>query len=184
MHELADPTDESLAGAAAAGDREAFQTLFDRCQPWVFGLCYRYLGNHHDAEDVVQEVFIKFARALPSFRGTAKLRTWLYRIVLTTAVDFARASGRRPTASAEVLDDLVSPADHTVESADWIVAALQTLSKQQRQAILLVYYQDLSHAEAAKVLGCAETTISWRIFTGKRRLHAYHKQLMQQLRQP
>jgi RNA polymerase sigma-70 factor (ECF subfamily) len=183
MHELADSTDESLAGAAAAGDREAFQLLFDRCQPWVFGLCYRYLGNHHDTEDAVQEVFIKLARALPSFRGDARLRTWLYRISLTTAADFARSARRRPFASSEALEDIVS-ADRPAEPPEWILPALQTLSEKQRQSILLVYYQDLSHAEAATVMGCAETTISWRLFTGKRRLQTFHDQFVRPQKTP
>ena len=174
MHDVAEPTDEALAIQAARGDAQAFDDLFHRNHARIFGLCFRFLGSHHDAEDVVQEVFIKVARALPQFQGRSSVRTWLYRIACRTASDWVR-SRRRRGCSVEFdeasLDNQESRTEGSnSERSAKLLAALQRLSADQRQAILLVYSEDLSHHEAAKALGCAETTVSWRVFVAKRRL--------------
>jgi RNA polymerase sigma-70 factor (ECF subfamily) len=80
MTEPQTPKDSELVAAAKAGDQDAFGHLVERHEAKIFGLCLKMLGNPEDAEDVLQEVFIKAFEALPGFRGEARFSTWLYRI--------------------------------------------------------------------------------------------------------
>src|ERR1043166_10332769 len=77
---VANPTDADLVASCLAGRREAFDTIVERNQRHVYQLCYRFVGNHEDASDLTQDVFIRAYRGLKSFRGSASLGTWLYRI--------------------------------------------------------------------------------------------------------
>jgi RNA polymerase sigma-70 factor (ECF subfamily) len=80
MAEPPTPSDSELVAMAKAGDRDAFGVLVERHEDKIYGLCLRMLGNPEDAEDVMQEVFIKAFQALPGFREEARFSTWLYRI--------------------------------------------------------------------------------------------------------
>lgn len=80
MTELQTPTDQQLVSMAKAGDKDAFSVLVERHESKIYGLCLKMLGNPEDAEDVLQEVFIKAFQALPGFREEARFSTWLYRI--------------------------------------------------------------------------------------------------------
>ena len=77
--------------ACRRGEREAFDRLVERYQRDVYRLCYRYVNNHHDANDMAQEVFLKAYRAIGRFRGDSAFSTWLYRIAVNTCLNF-RAS--------------------------------------------------------------------------------------------
>src|SRR5215813_3252558 len=75
-------TDAELVAACLSGEREAFDIIVERHRRHVYQLCYRFVGNHEDASDLAQEVFIRAYRGLKSFRGSASLGTWLYRIAV------------------------------------------------------------------------------------------------------
>lgn len=91
--------DSDLVFRAAAGDGAAFHTLVERHRSMVYRLAYQFAGNHHDAEDIAQDVFIKVYRSLDRFRYDAQLTSWLYRIVMnaasTTSGGTRRPAGRR-----------------------------------------------------------------------------------------
>src|SRR4029078_2589843 len=91
-----EPSDESLAARAAAGDDSAFETIVRRYQARVFCLVCR-LTSDTDAPDVLQETFLQVYRHLPSFRGEAQFGTWLYRIATNAALMHRRASARPPS---------------------------------------------------------------------------------------
>src|ERR671921_1509676 len=82
--------DSDLISRAAAGDHFAFQTLVERHRSMVYRVAYQFAGNHHDAEDIAQEVFIKVYRSLDKFRQDAQLSSWLYRIVMNACIDHRR----------------------------------------------------------------------------------------------
>src|SRR6266542_1647150 len=82
--------DSDLVARAAAGDGAAFQTLVERHRSLVYRLAYQFAGNHHDAEDIAQDVFIKVYRSLDRFRFDAQLTSWLYRIVMNACIDYKR----------------------------------------------------------------------------------------------
>ena len=152
---------------AREGDGEAFEALFNAYYAMTFSLAYTMCGSHHDAEEIAQEAFIKAARAFPRFRGDSRVKTWLYRIAMNTATDFLR----RRRSEVELEPNMAvagREAKHPMAEALW--AALEKLSQPQRKAIVLTYFEGMNHAEAAEVLECAETTVSWRVFTAKRKL--------------
>src|SRR5437763_15415738 len=77
---VTNPTDAELVASCLAGQREAFDVLVERHQRHVYQLCYRFVGNHEDASDLAQDVFIRAYRGLRNFKGEASLGTWPYRI--------------------------------------------------------------------------------------------------------
>src|SRR5437773_960070 len=83
-------TDPDLVARAAAGDGSAFHALVERHRGMVYRLAYQFAGNHHDAEDIVQDVFLKVYRGLDRFRHDAQLTSWLYRIVMNACIDHRR----------------------------------------------------------------------------------------------
>src|ERR671918_2683145 len=82
--------DSELISRAAGGDPTAFQALVERYRSMVYRVAYQSAGNHHDAEDIAQEVFIKVYRSLDRFRQDAQLTSWLYRIAMNACIDHRR----------------------------------------------------------------------------------------------
>src|SRR4029453_15374310 len=82
--------DSALITRAAGGDPAAFQALVERHRSMVYRVAYQFAGNHHDAEDIAQEVFIKVYRSLERFRQDPHLPSWLYRIVMNACIDHRR----------------------------------------------------------------------------------------------
>lgn len=173
MSEVA-PTDEDLVERAAAGDRGAFGALLERHYDRIYRLAWRWCGSRDRAEDIAQDVAVKLAQSIATFRGEARFSTWLYRLSYTTAVDHARGSQRivplDPSHMLALVDEPASqsPEDAVVGADLW--RAVRTLPGQQRDAVLLVYGEDLSHAEAAGIMGCTEKTVSWHLHEARKRL--------------
>ena len=92
---LPDPSPADLA-RAAAGDVEAFRRIVERFQGMVYSVAYNVLGDRTDAEDAAQESFLRCYRKLPQFRSEARFSTWLFRLALSTSVDYRRREQRRP----------------------------------------------------------------------------------------
>src|SRR5262247_1726927 len=82
--------DSDLITRAAGGDPAAFQALVERHRTMVYRVAYQFAGNHFDAEDIAQEVFIKVYRSLDRFRQDAQLSSWMYRIVMNACIDYRR----------------------------------------------------------------------------------------------
>src|SRR5918912_3482870 len=82
--------DSDLITRAAGGDPTAFQALVEQHRSMVYRVAYQFAGNHHDAEDIAQDVFIKVYRSLDKFRYDAQLTSWLYRIVMNACIDHRR----------------------------------------------------------------------------------------------
>lgn len=167
--------DDELAKRAAAGERAAFAALAERHYDRVHALAWRWAGSREGAEDIAQDVMVKLAGAIRSFRGEAAFSTWLYRLAYTAAVDFLRARQRivalAPSQMAELIDGdcaAPTPEDRLADQDLW--GAVRALPEPQRDAVLLVYGEDLSHQEAAAVLGCAEATVSWRLHEARKTL--------------
>jgi RNA polymerase sigma-70 factor, ECF subfamily len=163
----ADDDDATLITAARAGEAGAFAQLFDRYYPMIHAFAYRFCLHGADADDIAQETFIKASRSLQTFRG-GDLRSWLFRIAANAGRDLHRERSRRTRLHAEAGEQL--SAQRGPSDADAVETALAALPLEQRQAVALVFMEGMNHAEAARAAGCAETTISWRIFRAKRRL--------------
>lgn len=167
-------SDSDLAARAAAGDRTAFAALAERHYDRIHALAWRWCGARDAAEDVSQETMVKIAGAIRSFRGDCAFSTWVYRIAYTTAVDHLRVGARHVPLAPEQMQELAEGADcNSPEEAmrgDELWRAVRSLPEQQRDAVLLVYGEEMSHAQAAALMGCSEKTVSWHLHEARKRL--------------
>ncbi len=162
-----DPEEHEWISRATRGDSDAFTNLFNRYYAMIHAFAHRLGHSGADADEITQVTFVKAARSLATVRGNFK--SWLFRIAHNTATDHLRSTlrHRRLTeeATAQACQFAALEPDHAP-----IAEALADLSPDLRAAIVLTFYEGLTHAEAGRVAGCAETTISWRVFIAKRRL--------------
>lgn len=173
------PDDDGLARRAAAGDGEAFEALIGRHYDRIHRMAWRWLGRGDGAEDVAQTVCIKLGEAIRGFRGESAFATWLYRITYNATIDHIRQSQRIEATAPSILMALAdrhlppAPAPDDGHASDALWIAVRGLPDQQRDAVLLVYAEDMSHAEAARIMGCAEKTVSWHLHAARKRLKAH-----------
>lgn len=174
--------DRLLVERVQRGDKKAFELLVIKYQRKLLRLVSRIIRDQAEAEDVVQETFIKAYRALPQFRGEAAFYTWLYRIGINTAKNYVMTQGRRvPTSTdanaeeAETFDDGEYLRDiNTPESmlaskqiAHTVNAAMNALPEELRLAISLREIDGLSYEEIADAMKCPVGTVRSRIFRAR-----------------
>jgi RNA polymerase sigma-70 factor (ECF subfamily) len=162
--------DQGWVERSRQGDHEAFETLVRRYQRMIYALAYRMTGSTADAEDLTQETFIRAHEQLASYRAEAKFSSWLYRIAVNHSLNWRKRAERREKVHNEwqARRDQDSSPDGAL--ARKVQDALMKLNPKQRAAIVLTIYDGLSHAEAARALGCSETTVSWRLFAARAKL--------------
>ncbi|WP_142850121.1 RNA polymerase sigma factor [Telmatospirillum sp. J64-1] len=169
-----DDADDRLLARIAEGDEAAFRTLMDRHLDRAFGLAQRILGSRSDAEDVVQDAFLKVWDRAESWRpGEAKFSTWLWRVVTNRCLDLHR----RPRHEAlEAVPEPQDPAEDVVSSIAAgqeerrLKAAMADLPERQRAALALIYETGLSNAQAAEVLGISVGALEQLLVRAKRSL--------------
>ena len=170
-----EPDDNDLLQEVAAGARYALQRLMTRYVRQMLSLAERMTGNAADADDIVQEAFLKVWKMAPEWRidGEARFSTWLYRVVLNSCLD------RRRRGFSPSLEEVAEPADAKpggYEAAlahqrrDIIVDAMMKLPERQRAVLSLHYFSELSASEIAQVLGVTRSTVESLLVRGKRAL--------------
>lgn len=170
MSASADETcDAVLLAAHVRGDPDAFAELVARHQDRLWAVAVRTLGDPEDAADALQDAYISAFRRAETFRGDAKVSTWLHRIVINACLDRVRYQERRRTSPLGP-DDSVTEPDDGVEIRDAVADALSHINPDQRAALILVDMQGYSVAEAAAMLGCAPGTVKSRCARGRARL--------------
>lgn len=163
---LMQTSDEDLAGLAQNGDADAFGILLTRHYDLIFRLAFRCLGRRDAAEDLAQDICAALPAKIMGFRAEARFTTWLYRVVTNAATDRLRQQQSRARASnawGEVEQLRRETAAEQQAEITWLNQAMQRLSPELCQTVALVLGDDLSHAEAAKILDLSEGTISWRM---------------------
>jgi RNA polymerase sigma-70 factor (ECF subfamily) len=163
------------------GDHAAFEALITCYQRMIHSLTFRMTGSLADAEDLAQETFIQAFRQLSGFRAESRFSSWLYRIAVNLCLNWKKREERQH----RVLNDWgqqqeTASTGSTGHRTEQVQQALLKLNPKQRAAVVLTTYDGLNHAEAARVLGCSETTISWRLFAARTRL----KKLLANVQQP
>lgn len=167
-------SDEALARAAAGGDAQAFSALISRHYDRVFRLCFRLTGMKAEAEDLCQDICAALPAKIAAFRGEARFTTWLYRVTVNAAHDRRRRAATRARAAdgwGEVEKARRAEASEAAEALNWLSAAMRCLPADLRDTVALVF-DDVTHAEAAEILGISEGTVSWRMSEVKKRLKA------------
>jgi RNA polymerase sigma-70 factor (ECF subfamily) len=176
-------TDVDLVGQARTGDTDAFRLLVERHSRSLFGLAYRMTGNQSDAEDVVQESFLRAYRQLRSFDQRAGFGTWLYRIAVNCSLDLIRARGRRMEAFAPANEDAFDPVaeastgDAGPERLAWsgeirqrVAAGMARLSPIERAAFVLRHFEGMRIEEMSRVLGCQPGAAKHSVFRAVQKL--------------
>ena len=170
---MQDPDAEDVA-RAGRGDRAAAARLVTRHSPRLFVLARRMLGRPAEAEDAVQDVFLKLwthaARWQP---GAAKFETWLYRVALNACYDRLRRRQPEPLEAAMAVADGGAPPDAGLDQdhvAAAIEAALAALPERQRAAILLCHFRECGNIEAAEIMGLSVEALESLLARGRRAL--------------
>jgi RNA polymerase sigma-70 factor (ECF subfamily) len=164
----------SRARSSAASERDAaFRELFDSLRQPAFALCLHITARAADAEDAVQEAFTQAFRALPHFRGEARVSTWFYRIAVRAAL---QVKARRPQKTDSIEDETGPPLmSHTAPASEEnrdLTRALLKLSADHR-IVLSLFAQGFSHAEIAEILGVPEGTVWSRLHSARKRMAAF-----------
>jgi len=172
-----------LAKLAKTGDRRAFAELVDLYKDKIFHHAYRMLNNKHEAEDAVQDTFLRLYKNLDRYDESQKFSTWIFRIATNLCID--RLRKRRPTYSldAEVTDGdgtsndfyTMMPSDEDTpekqvivsETQQQILNAIETMPEKYKSIVMLRYMQDLSLQEISDVLDMPVTTIKTRLHRGR-----------------
>jgi len=164
--------DKKLIAKARKGDAKAFEALVNDHYDIMFKMAFKWCGNQSDAEDITQDACIKLARGLDSYKGNAAFTSWLYRLVINAGKDWYKKQNRHPVQSGD-LDVLPSKSRSDEQLyARQVLDAVQRLPVGEKEALILVMSEGLSHKEAAKTLDVKESTISWRIHEARKKLGA------------
>lgn len=174
-----DTADAELIGRARDGDRAAFGALVERHYDFVHRVAWRWSGSRTDAEDIAQEVCVRIGRSIRAYKGNGAFTTWLYAMTLNAARDMARKNARE-TAKAEAygaeLLTMVEAHGMAEDETEALWRCVRALPDKQRDAVLLVYGEGLTHAAAAEAMTISETTVSWHIHEAKKRLKVLMRQ--------
>jgi RNA polymerase sigma factor (sigma-70 family) len=172
---MAEGDEPDILAAAIAGNRDAFETLLRRHYDRIHGLAWQLTGSRADADDIAQDVCCILAEKLSAFRGDARFTTWLCSIVYNACRDFhrRRSAFSRVAGRLSVMAGLTrGPDGRDLYDAMWIESAIARLKPDLRDTAVLIAGQQLSHAEAAQILGIGEATVSWRMHEIRRQLTA------------
>ena len=164
-----DFSEADLVAACLKGQNDAFDVIVERHRRAVYQLCYRFVGNHEDASDLSQDVFLRAYRGLRRFRGGSSLATWLYRIGVNVCLN--RVSVRKPQtepieAQQHADTRSESPPERlmSAERAARVRAAIAKLPRKQRAALILRMYHEMSHQEIAEVVGSSVGAVKANVF--------------------
>jgi RNA polymerase sigma-70 factor (ECF subfamily) len=174
--QLTELDERALVEACLAGRAGAFDLIVERHRRPVYQLCYRFVGNHEDASDLSQDVFLRAYRGLRRFKGQASLATWLYRIAVNVSLN--KVSAKTPLALAGDPIDEHQFVDERQESASdrllrqergvRVRRAIARLPRKQRLTLVLRLFREMSHQEIAEVLGSSVGAVKANFF------HAMH----------
>ena len=163
-------SDQELMKLVQAGDLSPAGEIFDRYSARIYNFTFRFLKTSQAAEDATQEVFLKMLKHAQQFHGDAKLSTWLFSIAANLCRDYLRKSDNKAKEPEETLISLPALTDSPElalekrEDEQRVQRALELLTPEQREAILLSRYQGLSYAEIAQIAGCSEGAVKTRVF--------------------
>ena len=183
-------TEALLIAELCEGDETAFAALVEKYKRTVYRIAMQITQNHADADDVMQESFIKAYRSIHTFRQDAAFETWLYRIAVNEALNFVkRRDRRREYAFDEETEAAIDPVTlrkaqeardphllaEKAELRQWVTKAVNSLSLKHRTVVHLHEFEGLTHAEIAAILNCSEGTVRSRLHYARKKLRTLLK---------
>lgn len=168
--------ERAIVESAQQGDTEAFRMLFEQNRQRIFSLAYQYTKNAQDAEDILQETFIKTYNFLDKYQteNDTSFSSWIYRIGINCSIDFLRRKKKRghdfsdwDSVEKTYSDDDFSNPEHSArleELREKISILVEMLSPRQRMVFILKHYQQLSIKEIAELLDCSEGSVKKQLF--------------------
>ncbi len=165
--------DAQLAIACAKGESIAFERIYREHGERMKSIAFNHLGNVSDAEDAVQETFLKVHRSASGFQGGSAFSTWMYRILINTCCDTLRRRKVRPEEAA--LESILGRTEESEAPKDSALAlslrkVIGELSSQRRSVFILYEVEGLSHREIGEILGIRESYSKWLLFMAKQDL--------------
>jgi len=166
--------DASLAAACQAGDLRAFERLYHLHGSRMKGIARNLLGTTSDAEDAVQDTFLKIQRSIASFRGQSSFATWSFRILINTCYDARRSRMRKKEVAHQEPDESPRPEPRAASAHPSLRIALERalaqLTRHQRDVFLLYEVEGFRHSEIASILDISETASKNTLFQAKKNL--------------
>ncbi|MGD8536048.1 MAG: RNA polymerase sigma factor [Candidatus Aminicenantes bacterium] len=179
------PNEQVLVDRFCGGDHTAFHELVGQYKKKIYYLAYDITGNHQEAEDISQEVFIKMFRSLKKFRRDSKMSSWLYQITVNASIDTLRKKSSKPKRSIDEFDHLyiqeglttgrahnfdpVSSAESS-QIQNHISQALQKITPKERTVFVMRHYNDLKLNEIAEILNVTIGTVKSLLFRAIKKL--------------
>lgn len=177
--------DQILIDRLCSGDQKAFTDLVGQYKKKVYYLAYDITGDHHEAEDISQEVFMKVYRALKRFRRDSKMSSWLHQITVNASIDFLRRKSAKPAKSMAELDNLSTQEEFMGSSSQGfdpvrstessqiqnrIAQAIQKITPKERAVFVMCHYNGLKMNEAAETMNITVGTVKSLLFRAIRKL--------------
>lgn len=186
ISELSDADLVRIAQERGSKDERAFHQLVERHHTTVWRVCYNFMGNNEDAEDLAQEVFLKAYRNLAKFEGRSSFKTWIYRIAINTSQNELRRRSRRPQISATPLETAAEfiPSQENVEEQtlqrtryEVLLQAFQNLRPEETQVLLLKDLEGRPYAEIAEMLDISLSAAKMRVQRARTALNGKYNQI-------
>ena len=161
------------------GDQRALKEIFDKYHKRVYRIAYGVVRQREEALDIVQDVFIKLFRSIKNFKGRSQFYTYLYRMVMNTAIDHARKAGKQFISSLDE-EGSFEPSDNVEKGPERVLLqkeleervklAMDKLPAEQKAALIFRDVEGLSYQEMAEAMGCSIGTVMSRLHYGRKRI--------------
>lgn len=165
-----------MVGNEKMDHHQEFEALLESNKGLIYKIAYSYCYDADDRKDLIQEIILQFWRAYPSFNGSVKLSTWMYRIALNVAISFYRKDSKRKSISTRLdtaniniaIESGESETENQISQLQQFIIELNSLDK----ALILLYLEDKNQKEIGEILGISETNVSTKIGRVKEKLRA------------
>jgi RNA polymerase sigma-70 factor, ECF subfamily len=174
-----DHEETEMISRCQQGDQEALKEIFDKYHKKVYRIAYGVVRQREEALDIVQEVFIKLFRSIKNFKGKSHFYTYLYRMVMNTAIDHTRKTGKQFISSLDE-EGSFEPSDELEKGPERILLqkeleervkwAMGKLPAEQRAALIFRDVEGLSYQEMAEAMGCSIGTVMSRLHYGRKKI--------------
>lgn len=148
-------------------DMDGLESVYEKYKDNIFAIGFNYFKNSIDADDIVQETFLKLARSGKDFEDAAHLRNWLIRVAVNECKRVSLSSWVKKKVS---LEEYAGQMDFGTQEENRVFESVMALPKKYRQAIHLYYYEGYSTAEIAEILGVSQTAVTTRLLRGREKL--------------